>query len=57
MDRHEAWLVGSKGLYGGQVDGPWEQIGPYGFPVTSILRTKEKVVVGVHSGLWEASPE
>ena len=50
----EEWLVGTnRGLFRGTIGGVWEQVGDYGFRVTSILRHAGKVFAGVGSGLWE----
>ena len=52
------WLVGTgAALYQGENGGSWEQVGGYSFRVTSILRQKDRVVVGVGSGLWEVDFE
>ena len=53
-DRQACWLVGTKGgLLKGNLDGNWEKVGDYNFRMTSIVRSAERVVVGVGSGLWE----
>lgn len=47
------WLVGANGIYHGDIDTDWDQVGGYCYRVTSILRERDRLVAGVGSGVWE----
>ena len=50
----KVWLVGTGGGLYGSVDGVgWENMGGYTYRVTSIVRSGNRVCVGVGSGLWD----
>ena len=51
------WLIGSKGVYHGTIDGSWTRIGAQEYGISSLIREKGRLVAGASwgSGLWEWS--
>lgn len=51
----EDWLVGSRGLYHGQISGTLERIGAWEYGISDILREPDRLVAAAAygSGLWE----
>ena len=51
------WLIGSKGVYHGTIEGPWTRIGAQEYGISSLIREPDRLLAGASwgSGLWEWS--
>ena len=57
MIPRDHWLIGSKGVYHGAIDGSWTRIGAQEYGISSLIREPDRLVAGASwgSGLWEWS--
>lgn len=57
MIPRDHWLIGSKGVYHGTIDGSWTRIGAQEYGISSLIREPDRLVAGASwgSGLWEWS--